>query len=378
MKKDNDIDKIREEIDIIDKQILQGLSKRGKCAQKIGKIKRCDGKKVHVPSREKQIFTSLLKKNTGPYNDKAVQAIFQEIISQTRALEKRGDNRPGTCLYNQVTIIGVGLIGGSIGRDLIKKKIAKSVFGIDANTKALLWARKNHVITDIAKDDIQTLMNSDLVIFATPVCAIKEQMMDFAPFISEKALVIDVGSTKTAITKIADKCFSAGNFVACHPMAGFEKSGITASADNLFYQAPCIIVPGKKTKKTFLQQAKRFWNQLHANVLEMDINIHDKYLAACSHLPHIISFALMESVGNKITPKEIKKIAGNSFKSYTRIAGSDPRMWTDIFSDNKKEVLKQVTLLKKELSTLESCVKQSDSKKIYEYIKDAAKLWRKI
>ncbi|MBU1917583.1 prephenate dehydrogenase/arogenate dehydrogenase family protein [bacterium] len=378
MKKDNDIDKIRAEIDFIDLQIMQWLSKRGKCAQNIGKIKKGDGKNVYVPLREKQIFASLLHKNMGPYSHKAVQAIFQEIITQTRALEKLRDEKQEAYLYNQVSIIGVGIIGGSIGRDLIKKKIAKNVYGIDANPRTLLWAKKNRVITEIAKDEIQTLMNSDLVVFATPVCVIKEQLLDFAPFISDKALVIDVGSTKTAITKIADKCFTNGNFVGSHPMAGFEKSGVTASSDNLFYQEPCIIISGLKTKKTFIRQAKMFWKQLGANVLEMDFRIHDKYLAACSHLPHIISFALMASVGNKITPKEIKKIVGNSFKSYTRIAGSDPRMWTDIFSENKNEVLKQVTLLKKELEVLASRVQQSDGNKIYEYIEDAAKLWRKI
>ncbi len=280
--------------------------------------------------------------------------------------------------FNQATIIGIGLIGGSLGRDLLKKKIAKKVVGIDVDPKTLSYAKKQGVVSQISKDDIETLEASDLVVFATPVCTLEEQIKDFSAFISENALVIDVGSTKTDIIKVADKSFQSGNFVGCHPMAGSEKSGVRASVSDLFVNSPCIIVPGKKTKKKFTDLATRLWKKLGAQTVLMNVKDHDSRLAACSHLPHILSFATMQSVGKKIPMKELKKIAGRSFKSYTRVAGSDPKMWTDIFLQNKTHALKQISFFQSQLNDIEKAIKKSDSKWLYQYIEKTAKLWREM
>jgi len=278
--------------------------------------------------------------------------------------------------YEQACLIGVGLIGASLARDLKNKKVVKTIIGFDSDKKNLNLAVKKRVVKR-GSHLKKALATSDLVILAAPVKTIAEQIELFADFIPKKCLVIDVGSTKVDIVKQADRFFD-GNFVGCHPMAGSEKSGAGASLLGLFEDAPCIIVPGKKTKKAMVTSAKQLWQAVGARTVTMDWLEHDRYLAACSHLPHILSFSLMSAVGKRISPKEIKKIAGKSFKSYTRIAGSDAKMWADIFRDNQKNVLNKIYYFKKELEKLEQLVKKGDEKKLMNYIKESSLLWREV
>ena len=280
--------------------------------------------------------------------------------------------------FNQITIIGIGLIGGSLGRDFFAKKLAKAVVGFDLNTATLNYAKKNKIISAKATSLKSAVMDADLIILAAPVRTIKKHIKEIAPWVKQTTLVIDVGSTKTGINTTAKKYFPKGNFVGCHPMAGSENSGITASLAGLFANAPCIIVPAQNSKKYFIKQAQLLWPTLGARTVLMDQNNHDKSLAACSHLPHILSFALMQSAVNTVSLRQLKLIAGNSFKSYTRIAGSDAKMWTDIFLDNQQNTLKQIQAFAKELSTLTKAIKSSNESLLFNYIAQVAKIRRKM
>lgn len=280
--------------------------------------------------------------------------------------------------FKHVCLVGVGLIGGSLSRDLLGQGIAGTVAGFDVDRKNLRYAVKNKIISQAGHDLSQTLKTADLVILATPVITLEEQIVKLSKLISPKSLVIDVGSTKERIVKLADCFYPEGNFVGCHPMAGSENSGAAASVSGLFKDWPCLIVPGKRTRKSFLLRAKGLWQALGARVYEWDGAEHDRYLAACSHLPHVLGYALLRAVGERMPPKVLGKIAGRSFKSYTRVAGSDARMWADIFLANQKNVLAKIRVFKRELERLEKRIAGARGASLLGYLEETAALWREI
>lgn len=280
--------------------------------------------------------------------------------------------------YNQVTIIGVGLIGGSIGRELVQRRLARKVIGFDRSQKNIANALKSKLITDKGNNLIQSICHSDLIVMALPVKEIIKTIKRIFPHVPKRCLVIDVGSTKQNIVKQADKYFIRGNFVGCHPMAGSEKSGPQPSLLHLFDKAPCLIVRGTQTKKVFFQQAKRLWCKFGSLVYEIDVKTHDKYLADCSHLPHLISFSLMNAVAKRMGSNHIRKISGKSFKTFTRVAGSDSRMWADIFLDNDRYLLQSLSAFKKELDRFEKWIAKKEASQLRLHIKRASEKWKNI
>lgn len=283
-----------------------------------------------------------------------------------------------TIYFKKVALVGVGLIGGSLAKDLLRKKICESIVGIDISSSHLKQALREGFVNETTLSLAKGVQDADLVILATPVLSLVDQVNQVAPLVKSDALVIDVGSTKDKIVKAADKVFVDGNFVGCHPMAGREKSGPKASLENLFQDSPCLIVPGQKTKRSFVTKAKRLWKAIGSRPVEMPSVEHDRYVAACSHLPHVLSFCLMKSVGDRLPPQNLHRVAGPSFKSYTRIAGSDPHMWRDIFLDNQKATLEKVKSFKKELSQLEALIEKYDGDGLWDYIESSASLWRDL
>lgn len=274
-----------------------------------------------------------------------------------------------------VLIVGLGLIGGSIARDLNLKSPKTKVWAFDQKSSVIKYALKNKIIHAKANESDFKIM--DLVILATPVSVIESQLEWISKLVGPKTIVTDVGSTKKAILKTADRVFKNGNFVGSHPMAGSEKSSIKACVPDLFKEKTCLVVAGKNSSKKTVQKVLQFWKKLKAHTLVLGSSEHDKAVAAFSHLPHLIAFSLMHSVGGKFELPFIKKVSGRSFKSYTRIAGSDPKMWTDIFLANKKDLLKQFDLFEKQIHQLRSWVEKDQDDKVHSYIETSRKLWEK-
>ena len=189
---------------------------------------------------------------------------------------------------------------------------------------------------------------------------------------------MDVGSTKTSIVKTADRCFIAGNFVACHPMTGRALSGPHSSVEGLFEGKVCLIVPGNKNQKKFLEQAKGLWEKLGARVETVSVAQHDRWLALCSHLPQVLSFVLLRTAVKKIGLKALVKVAGPGFKEQVRLAGSDARMWTDILLQNREHVLVQLTAFIAELGRMEQLIQKTDERKLFECLRNTACLQRNL
>lgn len=275
-------------------------------------------------------------------------------------------------------MVGVGLIGGSLGRDFLSQKIATEVVGFDTNTKNLWEAKRLKAVTrtgGVLKNELET---ADLVILAMPVGEIISWIKKNARFVLEKTWVIDVGSTKKTILALADRCFPHGNFVGAHPMAGTEKTGVKASSLNFFKNSPCVIVAGKKSGKVFVQKTKSLWHRLGAQVYEMGPEKHDRYVAACSHLPHVLAFVLMNSLQGTFSFEFIRKIMGNSFRSMTRISGSDAQMWADIFLHNKLPVRAVVKSFQKKLGYFDKNLKKGSARLLKLQIQNANRAHKKV
>lgn len=279
--------------------------------------------------------------------------------------------------FKTTILIGVGLIGGSLARDLLRLKITDEVIGFDLSERELASAKKMKVVTSIGRDLVASLAVADLIIFAVPVRTLRQMILSHGVYFSPNALAIDVGSTKAAIVTEASRRVPHGNFVGCHPMAGREKSGVAASCDGLFKNKQCFLSPGLTTKPKFLKMATMLWQAVGAKPVLLDAKKHDRVLSWLSHLPHAVASALVSSLISEFKRSpEARKFTAGGFLDTTRIAASSPAMWREIFLDNKANVLGDIARFKKELTRLEVLIRKGDEKGITKFMECAAKLRR--
>lgn len=281
-------------------------------------------------------------------------------------------------MFNRLCIIGVGLIGGSIARSARKHGVAKSIvgFGRSQDSLNLQTAKSLAVIDDFYFDIEPALQGSDGIIIATPVGAIENIFTLLKPYWSEDAVYTDVGSTKGNVIAAAGRVFGVvpDNLVPAHPIAGAEQNGVEASVDDLFLHKRLILTPVSNTQSSAVQKIQSFWERLGSLVSVMDAGHHDSVLAATSHLPHILAFALVDLLGRKDEQSEIFKYAAGGFRDFTRIASSDPTMWLDICSANKSQLIPLIQQLKNELDKIERLLVNEDYSQLFEtftYAKNA-------
>jgi len=259
-------------------------------------------------------------------------------------------------MFKKIAIIGVGLIGGSIGLAVKKHKLAIEVIGIGRRKISIKKALDRRAIDKGSLSIKEGLGGADLIIIATPVNRVIPKLKEAIASAKEGAILIDVNSTKNNIVTYADKAIKGKNvlFVGTHPMAGSDQAGVTYADKDLFENSVCIMTSTKNTNSRAFNKIKRFWSRLGARIVLMSPTQHDQAVSNISHLPHIISYALSHAV-----PTEDLRIAGTGFKDTTRIAKSNPDMWSDIFMDNKNSLLKSISAFKKTLSELESDIKKN-------------------
>lgn len=273
-------------------------------------------------------------------------------------------------MFNRLCIIGVGLIGGSIARSARKHGLTKSIvgFGREQDSRNLDTAKRLAVIDDYYLDIGLALEGADGVIIATPVGAIEDIFTLLKPHWTEDAVYTDVGSTKSNVIAAAERVFGSvpDNLVPAHPIAGSEQSGVEASVNDLFLQKRLILTPLRHTQSSALEKIQAFWEGLGSLVSVMDAGHHDAILAATSHLPHILAFALVDMLGRKDEQSEIFKYAAGGFRDFTRIAASDPTMWVNICSANKNQLIPLIQQLKGELDKIEHLLVNDDYPQLYE------------
>lgn len=282
-------------------------------------------------------------------------------------------------MFKQVTIVGVGLIGGSLGLEIKKKRLAKKVIGFGRTRKNLVVAKKRKIIDQIAKDLPSAVRGSDFVILCTPIKTIEKQMAVVAKNARPGTLVMDVGSTKSSLVSLASRLFpKTVHFVGAHPLAGTEKGGAAAALTGLFRNKNCLVTPTGGTSKKALIKVKKFWSALGSNVSFYTPNRHDSILALTSHLPHVAAFSLINLIGSFLSVKEIKKLSGGGLLDTTRVAASPHEMWRDICLANSSELGRKVEKYSQHVKNISKWIEKKDKRNLTRYFAKAAELRKKL
>jgi prephenate dehydrogenase len=270
-------------------------------------------------------------------------------------------------LFNQMAIIGVGLIGGSIALKAKEIGLVKEVIGFGRGEENLKTAFELKMIDKYYRD-FKYLKDADIIIVATPVASIVHIVKQAAQFCKKDAIITDVGSVKEEIIKKIEQPNSHYiNFVGGHPIAGTENTGAKAAFSTLFENKKCVITPTKKTDQAALSRVKLMWEQLGAEVVLMDPRLHDRIFAAISHLPHIIAYSLVKCTDDmKDIDENIMNYSAGGFLDFTRIASSDPEMWRDISLLNKNNMIEMISRFEATLSEMKKAISGSDGHRLYE------------
>ena len=265
-------------------------------------------------------------------------------------------------MFEQLGLIGCGLMGGSFALALKRAGLVQRVVGYSPSTSTLQKALQLGVIDTTAASVEQAASGADLVLVAVPVSATEATLQRIAPAVTPEMLVMDVGSTKTDVLEAAQRALGQriGSFVPAHPIAGKEKAGVAHADARLYQGCQVILTPTTDTLDKQRQQAQAIWQALGCKVLQMSPEAHDAAFAAVSHFPHLLAFALMNAVTGQPQGQEFLSLAGPGFRDFTRIAASDPKVWRDIFLSNRQQLLLQSQHLQTQLQAFEALMLQGD------------------
>ena len=265
--------------------------------------------------------------------------------------------------FKSVVIIGVGLIGSSIARAIKEKKVSKSIYGIDINEENIKKCLNLKIISKGEKNLIDLKEQTELIIICSPLGTYKEIFLQLEQYLKQDTLVTDVGSTKMSTINDFEGLKNNHHikFVPCHPIAGLEKSGPEFGLVDLFDNRFCILTPINKEDK-FIEIIKSFWNIIGMKIEIMDSDHHDRVLAMTSHIPQLIAYSIVATATELEThiKDEVVKYSAAGFRDFTRLAGSDPIMWRDVYVLNKEAVLEMLGRFTEDLSTLQKAIRNND------------------
>lgn len=270
----------------------------------------------------------------------------------------------------KIGIIGLGLIGGSLALSLKKIKFVSKVYGYDINKTHEKEAISLGLVCEIAS--FENIKKCDIIFLAIPVEAIIKILPNFQD-IDENTTIIDLGSTKKEIIQSVPEKIR-NNFLAAHPMAGTEKNGPSAAFDTLFHNEIVVFCDTANTKEIHKLRAVEIFSHIGMKIVFMNADSHDKHAAFISHMPHVISYALANSVLRQEEKKNILLLAGGGFKSMSRIAKSSPLMWSDVFKQNKNYVLNAIDVFEDELRKIKQNIHEEKWDEVCKLLENANKL----
>lgn len=277
-------------------------------------------------------------------------------------------------MFTQLGLIGCGLMGGSFALALKRAGLVKRVVGYSKSPSTTEQARRLGVIDTAAESALLAVSGSDLVLIAVPVSASEATFKAIRPLIEPGALMMDVGSTKRDVVDAARRTLKdrISSFVPAHPIAGKEVAGIQHADAALYQGRQVILTPLSKTPPELVQKATDTWAALGAHVLRMTPENHDAAFAAVSHLPHLLAFAFFNSVARQPAGRDYLTLGGPGFRDFTRIAASNPEVWTDILMANREEILKQAARFRHTLDAMEHVVKTGNTEALEALIRSAS------
>lgn len=270
--------------------------------------------------------------------------------------------------FAHVTIVGVGLLGGSAGLAMKAHDPSIRIAGVGRRQASLDQALRIGAIDEAFLDAAEPAARTDLVILATPVGSLAGHMRSIGPALRKGALVTDVGSTKGGVVRDAGRILGHRRFVGSHPMAGSEQKGAAFARADLFAGATCILTPVSATPSTVTDSVERLWRQMGMRTVRMAPAAHDRAVARISHLPHAMASLLMSLPG-----KADLDVAASGFRDATRLASGDPEMWRDIFLNNRGHILAAFDAFEEELLALRDLVEMGDAKGLERFFAAAKK-----
>ncbi|HUV98657.1 MAG TPA: prephenate dehydrogenase/arogenate dehydrogenase family protein [Gallionella sp.] len=273
-----------------------------------------------------------------------------------------------TKLFNKVVVFGVGLIGGSFALALRKAHAVDSVVGFGRSEQTLVHAKQLGIIDRIGKDMAAEVADADLIMLATPVGQMAELMARIAPHLGPQTIITDGGSTKNDLVReaYAQLGSKVAQFVPAHPIAGAEVSGAMAARSDLFQWKKVVLTPLPENSAVAVDRVRRAWEQCGAMVSTMTPEQHDEVFAVVSHLPHLLSFALVHEIAQRDNRDLLLAFAASGFRDFTRIAASNPEMWRDICMGNRAALMAELQAYIAELNRISSALAAGDAAQLEE------------
>jgi len=274
--------------------------------------------------------------------------------------------------WDQVAILGVGLIGGSLGLALLERKMAREVIGVGRRASTLKTAERIGAVTRTSLDCQSAVAGADLIVVCTPVAHVSEHVKAAAAACRKDCLITDVGSTKSQIVNEVEQAAAESSwprgvrFLGSHPLAGAEKSGPEYASGDLFVGRVVIVTPSEKSTAADRESLKQFWTSVGAKVVEMSAAQHDDIIATTSHMPHLVASAVAAA-----TPAEYVTLTARGWQDTTRIAAADPDLWVQIFMANAAPVLAALDRFEEMSARLRSAIERSDHAELKELLTQA-------
>jgi prephenate dehydrogenase len=265
-------------------------------------------------------------------------------------------------LINKLAIIGVGLIGGSLARALRRAGVCNHISGYGRDETNMQRAIELGVIDEYSHDITRVVADADVVVLATPLATMEPLLGALLPSLQTKTIITDVGSAKGSVVQAARNALGdrLRQFVPGHPIAGTEQSGVEASFADLFVDHMIILTPLPENETTAVETISRMWESCGATVVSLSVDHHDQVLAATSHLPHVLAYALVDCLAGMNEHDEIFRFSAGGFRDFTRIASSNPEMWSDICIANGDKLLKMISQFESHLAGIKAMISTND------------------
>jgi prephenate dehydrogenase len=275
--------------------------------------------------------------------------------------------------WNKVTLVGVGLLGGSLGMALKERRLARFVYGFVRRPASVRECERLEAVDKATVELEEAVADADLVVLCTPIFQMRALVQRMLPWLRPGALLTDVGSVKGSVVSEIELLAAKGkaNFVGSHPMAGGEKMGVAAARSDLYLDAVCIVTPTRKTNKDALRQTEELWKGVGSRVVQMTPQEHDELVSRTSHLPHVTAAVLASFVLNPKYPAKQSLVCANGFRDTTRVASGSPEMWRDIALANRKNLLRAVENYVSEMRRFATILKSKDERRLSRYFEAA-------
>ncbi|HRA62739.1 MAG TPA: prephenate dehydrogenase/arogenate dehydrogenase family protein [Burkholderiaceae bacterium] len=277
-------------------------------------------------------------------------------------------------MFEQLGLIGCGLMGGSFALALKRAGLVKRIVGYSKSPTTTERARQMGVIDVEAPSALLAVSGADIVLLAVPVASTESSFKAIKHLVTPQMLIMDVGSTKREVVDAARRALreQIGSFVPAHPIAGKELSGVEHADADLYMGRQVVLTPIERTNTIQIQQAVDVWSALGCRVVRMAPEAHDAAFAAVSHLPHLIAFAMMNAISSQPMGRDFLSLAGPGFRDFTRIAAADPAMWRDVMLSNREELLEQSKVFQRNLQALELMITNGNGDALMEQIENAS------